>query len=503
MKKILLALIFNFSFLISNSVHAQILCIYCYDQNDSISDNVNNLLLNGGFEYGCGNFGYFCPNANNYSCNISNWTCSGGGTMTYACVYDSSVHASETPQGANVAYFGNGVFVRVCSTQPFDTSCLADSGCVAINIQPGYPYNDSTYGGANGVMLEQTVNGLTPGNTYVLEFWAGGEGQSAGWMKRGLFAVDVGFGNTYLRCYPTNPGYIGTRFIIEFNATSTSHTIRFTSWGHICGVCTELMLDDVRLYTLAELSPTVPACAGAALVALFTAPNHICPGTCTDFTNLSTNATSFLWSFPGATPSTSTDVNPTNICYNSPGSYNVQLIAANSNGSDTLTLSNYITVYPPPPPQGITQSGDTLFAIPGAAGYQWFYNGNIINGATNYYCIAQASGDYNVVATDANGCEVEAVIFSVVAGNSQLAMDSWQLAIFPNPVMKELKINNEKLKIKTAIEISVYNLLGEKLISAWPEATETSIDVSFLTKGIYYLELTADSKTYRAKFVKQ
>ena len=35
-------------------------------------------------------------------------------------------------------------------------------------------------------------------------------------------------------------------------------------------------------------------------VALFSAPNHICPGTCTSFNNLSLNATSYLWSFPGA-----------------------------------------------------------------------------------------------------------------------------------------------------------------------------------------------------------
>ncbi|MEO8088108.1 MAG: hypothetical protein ABI763_14895, partial [Bacteroidota bacterium] len=73
MKKILLTL-FVFSSIFSR---AQIICIFCYNQNDSISANVTNLLLNGGFENGCGNFGYFCPNANNYSCNISNWTCSG------------------------------------------------------------------------------------------------------------------------------------------------------------------------------------------------------------------------------------------------------------------------------------------------------------------------------------------------------------------------------------------------------------------------------------------
>ncbi|CAN5407093.1 hypothetical protein BH11BAC1_BH11BAC1_16940 [soil metagenome] len=514
MKKIFLALFVCSSIF----AKAQIICIFCYDQSDSISDNVNNLLLNGGFENGCGNFGYFCPNSGSYSCNLSNWTCSGGGTSTYACTYDSSVHASTTPEGKNVAYFGNGVFTRACSAAMYDTSCMADSGCTALNIQPGYPFTDSVYGGGNGVMLSQTVNGLTIGNTYILEFWAGGEGQSAGWMKRGLFGVDVGFGNTFLRNYPTNPGYSGTRFIIEFNAISTSHVIKFTSWGHICGICTELMLDDARLYTVAELSPIVPPCAGATLTALFTAPNHICPGTCTDFTNLSTNATGFLWTFPGAIPATSTDANPLNICYSASGNYNVQLIVSNSNGSDTLLLPNYITVYPAPPPQGIIQSGDTLFANAGSSGYQWYFNGNIIPGATNDFYLAPTSGDYNVVAIDGNGCEVEAAIFDVIAEVGSPPKDGFaeangsgestanEVVIFPNPVGDKVRIHKLEVKNETAVEISVYNMVGEKVWNGLQESKaanhEAEINVSQLPPGIYFVELTSEDKTFRAKFVK-
>src|SRR4030095_12787801 len=104
-------------------------------------------------------------------------------------------------------------------------------------------------------------------------------------------------------------------------------------------------------------------------------------------TNLSTNAISFQWSFPGSSTPVSTDVNPANICYNTPGSYPVTLIADNGTTTDTLTLNNYITVYPFPPPQGIMQSGDTLFANPGATSYQWYHAGNLIPGATDYYYV--------------------------------------------------------------------------------------------------------------------
>jgi len=73
-----------------------------------------------------------------------------------------------------------------------------------------------------------------------------------------------------------------------------------------------------------------------------TADETICPGTCIDFTNMSINATSFIWSFPGANPSVSTDANPSGICFNLPGNYDVTLIASDGTTSDTLILSDYI-----------------------------------------------------------------------------------------------------------------------------------------------------------------
>ncbi len=231
-----------------------------------------------------------------------------------------------------------------------------------------------------------------------------------------------------------------------------------------------------------------------------------CTGTCTDFLNLSLNATSYQWSFPFATPDTSTATNPTNICYANPGSYDVQLIATNANGSDTLLLTNYITVYPQPQPQSITQSGDTLFAIAGAGFYQWYFNAAIISGATDYFYVAQASGDYNVVATDANGCEVEAAIFNVIA-NTLLTVDRGLWTIFPNPVDDKFTIHNAGFTMGTAVEISIYNVIGEMVLAVSPhaigEGSGGEADVSKLTPGLYYIELTADNKILRSKFVKQ
>jgi hypothetical protein len=243
---------------------AQILCINCYDQNDSISQNVNNLLLNGGFEKttcvpnsasSC-----FCPNSLSYSCDILNWTCTGGGMSTYAHIYDTTGTASIVVQGANAVYFGN-YLAFPCSSALNDTSCLIKNLCTTQSPPPGYPKSFLTFGDTSGISIQQTVPALTIGETYVLEFWTGGEDIGVHPYYDGLFAVDLGFGKTFLRD-PTTPQTtgIGRTYVIQFNATSSSHTIKFTNWGHICDSCTELVLDNVRLYTLAELDASVPHC---------------------------------------------------------------------------------------------------------------------------------------------------------------------------------------------------------------------------------------------------
>lgn len=62
------------------------------------------------------------------------------------------------------------------------------------------------------------------------------------------------------------------------------------------------------------------------------------------FTDASTNVpTSWLWTMPGATPSTSTEQNPS-VTYSAVGTYDVSLEATNSTGSNTDVKVGYISV---------------------------------------------------------------------------------------------------------------------------------------------------------------
>jgi len=97
------------------------------------------------------------------------------------------------------------------------------------------------------------------------------------------------------------------------------------------------------------------------LIADFTASNNTpCTGGSVNFTDLSTGTpTSWLWSFPGGNPSSSTLENPTNIVYDSAGVFDVSLTITNTYTQTTLNKQAFIHVYGPPPAPG-TPAGPTI-----------------------------------------------------------------------------------------------------------------------------------------------
>lgn len=501
MKAFLLFASLSFAFISYSS--GQILCINCYDQNDSISSGVTNLMANGSFENtDCQPWpgpDMYCPNSTGYSCNLAGWTCTGGGPSTYACTFNSTYVV--IPDGNLAAYFGNS-YCNACSTISGDTSCFINEDCGVTGFPAGYPNNYPSYGGAAGVSLQQTVTGLTPGNIYVLEFWAGGEWS---YSHDGVFALDVGFGDTLLRNPTTGVGQIGREYVVQFVASSTSHTIKFTNWGHVCNDCTELVLDQVKLYTLAQLSSTVAPCGSLSSISSFAASDtDVCEKFCVDFTDQSTNSpTSWQWSFQGGTPSTSTDQNPTNICYQTPGVFDVTLITSNSGGSDTLTLPGYITVYGTPPFPVITQTGYTLTSS-AASSYQWQLNGQDIPGATNQSYDVLQTGLYSVFITDEHGCGSSANVYVTISGFQDLPAD-FNFSVYPNPSDGNFIIDLSNASGLSSSSLQIMNTLGQIVFSSEENISsdkfKKEIKLPQASKGVYFIEIKNSDFDIKKKIV--
>lgn len=142
-----------------------------------------------------------------------------------------------------------------------------------------------------------------------------------------------------------------------------------------------------------------------------------CPGTSVSFTNTSTNATSYSWTFTGGTPATSTSASPT-VTYNTAGTYAVTLVASNANGSDTETKTGFITINAAPSlsfndtPVSCNGGNDGAIDLTVTGGAP-FYTYQWSNGSNDEDLISVSAGTYTVTVTDDNGC--------TATGNTQLS----------------------------------------------------------------------------------
>jgi len=143
------------------------------------------------------------------------------------------------------------------------------------------------------------------------------------------------------------------------------------------------------------------------------------------FQNLSSdNATSFLWTFPGGSPPTSTAFEPA-IVYETPGNYNVTLKAVNAAGQDIYTVSNYITVNPLPL-AAFTHTGSGLqitFNSAGSLGdfFTWNFGDGQTSTAVNPVHTYAQGGTYTVTLTVSNGCGSNMIQQTVIVTGAPVA----------------------------------------------------------------------------------
>ncbi|MBK8846190.1 MAG: T9SS type A sorting domain-containing protein [Bacteroidetes bacterium] len=237
------------------------------------------------------------------------------------------------------------------------------------------------------------------------------------------------------------------------------------------------------------------------VAALAASDTSFCDKNCIDFFDQSQFApNSWQWTFTGASPSSSTDQNPTGICYNNYGSFDVQLIACNAAGCDTVWLPAFITEFQLPATPVITLNGNTLTSTVAYA-YQWFIVGDTSVYGTSQSFTPTVSGNYYVLISDSNGCQVPSNVIGFYLYVSEITDENIQYSF--NPQSGLLQFTLSQLQQNNKITYTVYDAKGAIVDhNALSGAQHNSLMLNFAS-GIYAVQLVGEHFLGTIRVVKQ
>lgn len=279
-------------------------------------------------------------------------------------------------------------------------------------------------------------------------------------------------------------------------ANSCSNHISTQAFATYQGVISAIQITNNPSTAFFSLCNNIPASTTDVLVdnssCSFTTTQALCA--VSDITLTAANGyASYVWSGPA--PSTATIGTTQSIVVTETGTYTVNDIAAvapcNSIQETFVVNSCY-------PSNLVSQNANRLFAQENNATYQWIdcNNGNSpISGEVNQDFYPTASGNYAVMITNVGGYQVTSDCISFTFLNTS-DFDKNNFSIYPNPTNNSFKIQTD-IVIKT---VSIYNLLGQKIINFSVNTNEYSIEK--LQTGTYIIEIESERGKNISRIIK-
>ncbi|MBK8845421.1 MAG: hypothetical protein IPO27_02235 [Bacteroidetes bacterium] len=279
-----------------------------------------------------------------------------------------------------------------------------------------------------------------------------------------------------------------------WSTSDTSQTINPTTTGTYIVTVTDLTCSNNDTLVL-----TVIPCAGV-IANLACTDTNFCDKACIDFFDLSLNSpTSWQWTFTSAAPNTSTDQNPTGICYNNYGSFDVQLIACNAIGCDTVLFPGFINEFQLPPTPQVVVSNDTMYCLTTNVTYAWVNVNNpglVLSTAQNFY--PGVAGNYYVIITDTLQCSVPSGVIGI--STSIISLDDNTGSICYQPGNGVLHVVDKNVSLQG---LSLFDNTGRFIMSCSPAIRTTNYQFPCkLASGIYTcIIITKNEQSKPYKFV--
>lgn len=171
--------------------------------------------------------------------------------------------------------------------------------------------------------------------------------------------------------------------------------------------------------------------------------------------------------------------------------------------SNKLTLTNK----PALPKPTVLGQGPTIWTLAcdnmTARGYRWYFNNNLITDANGYQYYANKNyGDYYVTVNDGGECWTPSDVFRTSVANNVDALTDEKVKIYPNP---SEGIFNVSLGVDIAgvVNVRIVDVLGKVVFIQNYNTSDFPVDISQVTKGIYYFSIMYKNEIIIKKVVKQ
>ncbi len=252
-----------------------------------------------------------------------------------------------------------------------------------------------------------------------------------------------------------------------------------------------------------------------------TAATSIMEGQSITFSDMSSGSpTGWEWYFEGATPSSSTNQNPSGIAYNTSGTYDVELIVFDGTSSDTLLQTDYMTVLPnngqAPVANFIASAtainvGDAVnftdLSSNTPTSWSWVFSNGTPSASTdqnpqNIVYNTAGTFDVSLIVSNVNGNNAEVRVGYITVSDPSVGIGylddkDGSFSLYPNP-------NNGRFTIQSHrnnwTKITILNALGQ-LILEEQLAPLKHKELNLNTSGVYMIVATQNNTRTTQKIV--
>jgi hypothetical protein len=187
------------------------------------------------------------------------------------------------------------------------------------------------------------------------------------------------------------------------------------------------------------------------------------------------------------------------------------LVVVNEYGCAATSLEVLVVICDDSYQPTLDDNGSTVWMLDSAlySNLQWYDDNGIINGANHSFFPAQNSGFYYVVATDEYGCSYssESVFLSpFTSAESVLISDIFRVG--PNPISNgfplTVYISGGEFSEVTIVLRDIYarEIIKRVVSSAYFPYKIDSQEISKLSNGLYYLDISFNGDKIRKKIIK-